>query len=240
MEYDKPAKIVWVAKLSATGLYESPFLKIVDPSSTSNNVVNEYTDLGVENYTINDYFVNTNLLFSITDNNFNSNRSTFDWAFSAYRGFTESSSAMVAVNYFNNYTANVMELVVNYNNQILSPPFYFDPYETSPVPTASKSFFIPAGAQNFPIPLWVRVNDASAISTFTCLVCTNPSVILTNNTARWNSVNIPTPTPTPSVTTTSTVTPTVTPTNTVTPTVTPTIQLHQQLHRPTLLHQQTQ
>ena len=107
MEFDKPAKIVWVAKLSATGLYESPFLKIVDKSPSSNNVVNEYTDLGVENYSIQNYFVNTNLLFSIIDNNLNINRTTFDWTFSSYKGFIESSSAMVAVNYFNNYTANL-------------------------------------------------------------------------------------------------------------------------------------
>jgi len=78
MEYDKPAKIVWVAKLSATGLYNTPFLKIVDPTTVPQNIVNEYTDLGLENYTINNYFVNTNLLYSITDNELNTNRTTFN------------------------------------------------------------------------------------------------------------------------------------------------------------------
>jgi len=140
MEYDKPAKIVWVAKLSATGLYDTPFLKIVDPTTAPQNIVNEYTDLGLENYTINNYFVNTNLLFSITDNELNTNRKTFNWTFSAYKGPSQAASAMIAVNYFNNYTANDMGLVINYNNQYLSPPFYFDPYETSPNPTASKTF----------------------------------------------------------------------------------------------------
>ena len=76
MGYDKPAKIVWVAKLSATGLYDSPFLEIVDPSNNSANIVNEYTDLGVQNFTVTNYFVNTNLLFSITDNSNVSNRTT--------------------------------------------------------------------------------------------------------------------------------------------------------------------
>ena len=83
MYFDKPATLTWVAKLSATGLYEKQFLKIVDFVSANSNIVNEYSDLGTLNFNSSNYFVNTNLLYSITDNNLNSNRSTFDWSFSA-------------------------------------------------------------------------------------------------------------------------------------------------------------
>ena len=67
MIYDKPATLTWVANLSATGLYESSFLKIVDTSNPVSNVVNEYKENGINNFTASNYFINTNLLFSITD-----------------------------------------------------------------------------------------------------------------------------------------------------------------------------
>jgi hypothetical protein len=178
MLYDKPAHVVWVANLTATGYVNSNFIKVVDSAQPVSNVVNKYTDYGYQSISTSNYFLNTNILYSITDNNFNSNLSNFSWSFSGYKGPIYSSTAMIAVNYFNNNTANVIEIVINYNNQTLSPPFYIDPFDNSVNPTDSKTFFIPAGAKNYPIPLWVKPGENNNNVTFTCLLCTNPSIII--------------------------------------------------------------
>ena len=204
MSYDKPAQVVWVANLTAAGYVNSNFIKVVG-AELSNNIVNTFSDLGYLSSNPTDYFVNTNLLYSITDNSGISNLSSFNWTFSSYAGYPQSDIAVLAVNYFNNNTANSMSLVINYNNQTISPPFYFDPYASSPSPTASKTFVIPAGAQNYPIPLWAKVNEYSATTTFTCLLCTNPSIIIADNVAKYTNVYVtPTPTPTPTATPTPT------------------------------------
>lgn len=184
MVYDKPAYVVWVANLSATGYVNSNFLKVVDSEQQVTNVVNKYTDLGFQNITTPNYFLNTNLLYTITDNNFNSNLSNFVWSFSGYKGPIYSSTAMVAVNYFNNNTANSIDITLNYNSQTLSPPFYLDPYNPAAGPTDQKTFTVPAGAQNFPIPLWVKPINANNTVTFTCLLQSNTSSII-NGTATF-------------------------------------------------------
>lgn len=185
MIYDKPAQLIWVANLTATGYVNSNFLKIVD-GIPSNNVINQYIDCGYLNISTNNYFTNSNILYTITDNNFNSNRSTFLWSFSGYKGPIYSSTAMIAVNYFNNNTANNIEIIINYNNQTLSPPFFIDPYNPLVNPNDSKSFVVPAGAQNYPIPLWVKPIENNSNITFTCLLCTNPTLII-NGTASFSA-----------------------------------------------------
>ena len=184
MSYDKPAQIVWVANLSATGFVNGAFVKIIDGTTPTSNIVNKYVDLGYQSLITSNYFTNINILYTITDNNFNTNLSNFSWSFSGYKGPVYSSTAMLSVNYFNNNTANKIEIVINYNNQTISPPFYLDPYEPSIGSSDSKSFIVPAGAQNFPIPLWVKPSQNNNTSTFTCLLCTNPSVII-NGTAAF-------------------------------------------------------
>ena len=186
MIYDKPAQLVWVANLTATGYVNSNFIKIVDDEAPISNVVNKYTDAGYLNPSTNNYFTNTNILYTITDNNFNSNLSNFVWSFSGYKGPIYSSTAMVAVNYFNNNTANDIEITLNNNNQTISPPFYFDPYDPYASPTGSKSIIVPAGAQNFPIPLWVKPSEGNSSVTFTCLLYTNPSITI-NGTASFTA-----------------------------------------------------
>jgi hypothetical protein len=184
MTYDKPAQVVWVANLTATGYVNSTFLKIVDNTSPIINIVDKYTDTGYLNSSLSNYFLNTKILYTITDNNFNENLSSFVWNFSGYKGPVYSSTAMLAVNYFNNNTANNIEIIINYNTQTISPPFYIDPYDPSIGPSDSKSFIVPAGAKNFPIPLWVKPSYSNNTKTFTCLLCATPSVII-NGTAAF-------------------------------------------------------
>ena len=184
MNFDKPAQIIWVANLSATGYVNSNFIKIIDDATPVNNIINNYIDEGFQGLTLSNYFTNTNILYTITDNNFNIDLSNFSWSFSGYKGPVYSSTAMLAVNYFNNNTANNIEIVINYNNQTISPPFYLDPYDPLIGTSDSKSFVIPAGAKNFPIPLWVKPSQSNNTVTFTCLLCTNPSIII-NGTAAF-------------------------------------------------------
>jgi hypothetical protein len=76
MTYDKPAQVVWVANLTATGYVNSTFLKIVDNTSPIINIVDKYTDTGYLNSSLSNYFLNTKILYTITDNNFNENLSS--------------------------------------------------------------------------------------------------------------------------------------------------------------------
>lgn len=186
MIYDKPAQVVWVASLTASGYVNSNFLKVIDNSNPASNIVNKYTDLGYNAVTPSNYYLNTNILYSITDNNFNTNLKDFAWNFVGYKGPIYSSTAMVAVNYFNNYTANEIEITLNNNNQTISPPFYFDPYDPYASPTGSKTIIVPAGAQNFPIPLWVKPSEGNNTVTFTCLLYTNPTLTI-NGTASFTA-----------------------------------------------------
>jgi hypothetical protein len=186
MLYDKPAHVVWVANLTATGYVNSNFIKVVDSTQPVSNVVNKYTDYGYQSISTSNYFLNTNILYTITDNNFNSNLSNFSWSFSGYKGPIYSSTAMIAVNYFNNNTANEIKIVINYNNQSLSPPFFIDPFDNSIASTDSKLFVVPPGAQNYPIPLWVKPKESNSNVTFNCLLCTNPSIII-NGTASFTA-----------------------------------------------------
>ena len=182
MIFDKPAQVVWVASLTATGYVNSNFIKVIDNEQSSANVINRYTDTGYLNSSTSNYYTNTtSVLYSITDNNFNSNLSNFVWSFSGYKGPIYSTTAMLAVNYFNNYTANSIDVIINSNNQTLSPPFYLDPYSATYNPTDSKTFSIPAGAQNFPIPLWVRPSQNNSSVSFNCTINTSPPVTITGS-----------------------------------------------------------
>jgi len=180
MLFDKPAQVVWVASLTATGYVNSNFVKVVDDEQQPSNIINRYTDEGYLNSSTSNYFTNsTSKLYTITDNNFNSNLSNFNWSFSGYKGPIYSNTAMIAVNYFNNNSANSIDVTINSNNQTLSPPFYLDPYSSTYNSTDSKTFSIPAGAQNFPIPLWVRPSQSNSSVTFNCTINTTPLTTIT-------------------------------------------------------------
>ena len=187
MNYDKPAQLVWVANLTATGYVNSNFLQVIDTENSQPNVVNLYTDKGLLSSSTGDYFIDSNFLFSITDNNLNQNLTEFVWNFINYKGSIYPDTGMLAVNYFNNYTDYELAVIVNYNNQTISPPFYFDPFENSPNPTASKTFLIPANSKNFPIPLWVKPYDSDGNVTFTCLL-SSTSTLTVNGSAIYTSV----------------------------------------------------
>lgn len=178
MIYDKPAQVVWVAQLTATGLLDNGFIKIIDDTQPLNNVINVYEDKGKVSFNVSNYNVSTNIQYSITDSNLQPNQSEFNWYFSAYKAPIYDNSAMVAVNYFNNYTSNDIQIVINSGSDVLYPPFYLEVDVPNPSPTVQKVYTVPAGSVNFPIPVWVNPNSNQASTTITCQLLMNPDIFI--------------------------------------------------------------
>jgi hypothetical protein len=187
MQFDKPAQVVWETNFTGTGQVDKTLIKVFDSNIAPVNIVNTYTDEGVYGYITPNYDSLQVVSYSIIDNNFNSNLRTFNFSFSAYNGPIFSDTMMIAVNYLSNNTSNEMVLELNYNNDIISPPFYFDPFTTS-TPAPTKNYTIPAGAQNFPIPMWVNPNETNSSVTFSFRLSMGaPTITVNNNRAIFNS-----------------------------------------------------
>ncbi len=229
MNFDKPPQAIWVAQLTATGLASEKFIKIIDTPVNSNSIINLYEDEGKLNYDVQNYFESSEINYSIINNALDTNQTTFNWYFSSYKAPVYNDVAIVAVNYFNNYTTKEIEVLINSNADTIYPPFYLELDAPSPAGNVQKTYIVPAGSINFPLPVYINPNATGTTVTLSCELSLNPTKVLSNCIMKYNGyvppvtpTNTPTNTATPTATPTPSVTPSVTVTNTPTVTVTPT------------------
>lgn len=195
MNYDVPARVVWVANLSAEGIRNSDYTKVIDDEQIGNNTSSTFSNVDsvFNQVSTSSSYVSTTTNYTITDYALNKGNSDFNYNFSPYSGPLFPSVTLLGVNYFCNNTSFDIKLVMNSNNYDLSPQFSFTSLLQPGAGTDSKTIIVPAGTQNFPCILYCNANAVPTLGLglfFDCTIEINglPSsqITTTNNVATWN------------------------------------------------------